>query len=101
MSPAQREQTLHNLVLFYHEHHHKTVELHDNEISCCFIEFTIDYKYLHNILQSNFIYKKGLKFSFPNVMLKKAEALQVTVQLNASKIPLSRKAQPDLKPYIH
>lgn len=43
MSPAQREQTPHNLVLFYHEQHHKIANLHDNEIFCCFIEFTIDY----------------------------------------------------------
>lgn len=70
MSPDQREQTLHNLVLFYHVHHHKIVNLHENGISCCFIEFTINYKYLHNTLESNnicikvveiFISKRGVK----------------------------------------
>lgn len=55
MLPAQREQTLHNLVLFYHIHHHKNANLHDNDISWCVIGFSINYKYLHNILQSNCI----------------------------------------------
>lgn len=59
MSPAQREQTLHNLILVYHVHHHKIANLPDSEISC-FIGFTIDYKYLHNILQSNYICIKGV-----------------------------------------
>lgn len=75
MSPAQREQTLHNLFLVYHVHHHKIANLHDSEISCCFIGFTINYKYLHNILQSNYSCIKGVEICISKCGVKKGKGI--------------------------
>lgn len=75
MSPAQREKTLHNLVLFYHVHHHKIANLYGNDISCCLIEFTVNYKYFHNILQSNYICIKGVEIFTFKCSVKKGRGI--------------------------
>lgn len=81
MSPAQREQTPHNLVLFYCVTHHKsqyTWLVKSPAALSNSLSPTNTSTAPHKVIL--FVWKE-LKFSFPNVVLKKSEASVCTTYM--------------------